>query len=166
MPIIFENIDTGESVAYSRKKDGTHYAAKLSAVVNLSNMHINADRLGQDFGWRLQPEQQALIEQWEQDPIMVDKVSQWSQTMVDSLTHAEFLAYLAYQQELGTAPERTLTASRREAQMEYEARVQKLKDAATVEAMAPFKNPTVGIDPAEVGGDKTVEAKPKSTPKK
>lgn len=220
--IIFENIDTKETIGIDRSKGGKFYRAKLSAVMNSSNLSPNADR-GQDFGWRLAPEQQALIEQWETDPQMIDRVSQWSKVMVDDLTHSEFLAYLLYQQELGMSPERSQDSERRQNQLDYQARVEALKTAArpvpmpaydpgiargeatlddfesgrltgdaagdkVVEddnspvtedqlaeldkviedsgAEAPKIEPTVvGVDPAQPGGDKTVETKPKTSPK-
>jgi len=132
MAIIFENIDTGESVAIDRKTEGEHYKAKLSAVMNSSNMSPNADR-GQDFGWRLQPEQQALIEMWEQDPEMIDQVARVTRVPEDSLTHADFLTYLLRQQELGRSPEASQQASRHQNQLDYEARVEALKAASRPE---------------------------------
>jgi len=139
--IVFENIDTGETIAISRKTEGKYYRAKLSAAINSSNMNVNADR-GQDFGWRLVPEQQALIEQWEHDPSMIDRVSQWSKVMVDGLTHTEFLAYMLYQQELGNAPESATLDDRRGNQREYEARVEALR-SGKVEAMPAFNSNVV-----------------------
>jgi len=134
--IIFENIETGETVGISQESEGKFYRAKLSALMNSSNMSPNSDR-GQDFGWRLAPEQQALIENWEQDPQMIDRVSVWSKVMIDALTHSEFLAYMLYQQELGTSPQKADAMVRREQQREYEARVNALR-VGTVEAMQPF----------------------------
>lgn len=146
--IIFENIDTGETVGVSRETGGKFYRSQLAALVNSSNMSINADR-GQDFGWRLAPEQQALIEEWEQDPDMIDKVSSWSKVMVDQLTHSEFLSYLLYQQELGKSTERTQDAERRGRQAEYEARVAALRVGKPQAAPA--------FDPAVVRGEATIE---------
>lgn len=137
MAIIFERLGTDETVAVDRKSGGKFYHAKLSALVNSSNMGINA-HAGQDFGWRLAVEQQALIEEWEADPVMIEKVSQHTKTLIDGLTHSDFLAYLLYQQELGNSPERENIQDKRVAQQAYEARVQALKDAKTVEAAAPF----------------------------
>lgn len=208
--IIFENIETKETIGISRESGGKYYRAKLSAVMNSSNLSPNADR-GQDFGWRLAPEQQALIEQWESDPQIIDRVSNWSNVMVDDLTHSEFLAYLLHQQELGTSSDKAEVTVRREAQRDYEARVNALR-VGKVEHLAPFENkraestlenflngdlddnntttedalvteeslaeldkvidsvesensttppsvepPVVGVDPAKVGADKTVE---------
>lgn len=147
--IVFENIDTKETVAIDRERGGKFYRAKLSAVMNSSNLSPNADR-GQDFGWRLIPEQQALIEQWESDPEMIEKVSNWSKVMVDDLTHSEFLAYLLYQQELGKSPEKQQDSERRSNQQDYDARVAALRSAESVEAMAPF-------DPKVARGEATVE---------
>lgn len=166
MPIIFENIDTGETVGISRDKEGLYYKAKLSAVLNSSNLNVNADR-GQDFGWRLAPEQQALIEEWEADPAMIDRVSNWTKVMVDDLTHSDFLQYLLYQQELGTNPEKREESIRREKQRDYETRVAALR-AGKVEAMPAF-NPKVARGEAtledfmngdltgDAGGDKVEE---------
>jgi hypothetical protein len=124
--IIFENIDTGETMGVDRQTGGANYEAKLSALINSSNMGINADR-GQDKGWRLSAEQQALIEQWEQEPGMIEKVSEHTKTIQDDLTHANFLSYLLYQQELGKSPEQAAVAERREKELDYEKRVAKLK---------------------------------------
>lgn len=146
--IIFENIDNGDTFGISREREGKHYRAKLSALMNSSNMSPNADR-GQDFGLRLVPEQQALIEQWESDPQMIDKVSTWSKVMLDDLTHSEFLAYLLYQQELGTSPEIANDADRRSNQRGYEARVEALRAGKPV-AMPVF-------DPGIARGEATVE---------
>lgn len=140
--IIFENIDTGETVGISRETGGKFYRSQLAAFVNSSNMGINADR-GQDFGWRLAPEQQALIEQWENDPDMIDKVSTWAKVQLDALTHSEFLSYLLYQQELGKTPERGQEAERRQRQAEYEARVAALR-VGTPEPVPAFKAPARG----------------------
>lgn len=124
--IIFENIDTGETYGIDREREGKYYRAKLSALINSSNMNINADR-GQDFGFRLIPEQQALIEQWEADPTMIEKVSNFAKVMVDDLTHTEFLSYLLYQQELGTSPDNKQNSDRRNSQRDYELRVEALR---------------------------------------
>jgi hypothetical protein len=146
--IIFENIHTGETYGISQKTEGKFYRAKLSALMNSSNMHVNSDR-GQDFGIRLVPEQQALIEQWENDPQMIDRVSTWSKVMIDDLTHSEFLAYLLYQQELGNSPEKGDKQAQKENQREYEARVAALR-AGAVEAMPKF-------DSKVARGEATVE---------
>lgn len=147
--IIFENIHTKETYGISRQTEGKHYRAKLSALMNSSNMSPNADR-GQDFGVRLIPEQQALIEQWENDPQMIDRVSTWSKVMIDDLTHSEFLAYLLYQQELGNTPEQSDKQLLRENQRDYEARVAALRSAEP-QAMRPF-------EPKVARGEATVEA--------
>ena len=177
MAIKFENIDTGHTVAIDPETEGAHYGAKLSAVINSSNLSINADR-GQDFGWRLDPEQQALIEQWEQDGQMIDRVSQHFKVPVDNLTHSEFLQYLVYTQNIGTSPERREVQLRRERQAEYDARVSKLRAQEKPEAMEPFKAPTLDdfmsgeltgdsrgdklsadVDPVEQAGRKALDAK-------
>lgn len=167
--IIFENIDTGETIGISRENGGKFYRAKLSAVMNSSNMSPNADR-GQDFGYRLIPEQQALIEEWERDPEMIDRVSTWSKVMVDDLTHSEFLSYLLYQQELGKSPERSHDTQRRNAQRDYEARVAALKAAKP--GAVPAFDPKATRDEATIddflngdltgdaGGDKVEEDEP------
>ncbi len=159
MAIIFENIDTKETYAIDREHEGKYYRAKLSALINSSNMSINADR-GQDFGVRLIPEQQALIEEWENDPAMIEKVSNWSKVMVDDLTHTEFLSYLLYQQELGTSPDNKNQADRREKQREYDARVEALR-VGKVAAMPTF-NPKVARGEATIDdfmkGDLTGDA--------
>lgn len=147
--IIFENIHTKETYGISRQTEGKHYRAKLSALMNSSNMSPNADR-GQDFGVRLVPEQQALIEQWENDPQMIDRVSTWSKVMIDDLTHSEFLAYLLYQQELGNTPEQSDKQLLRENQRDYEARVAALRSAETVTAMPAF-------EPKVARGEATVD---------
>lgn len=150
--IIFENIDTGETIGIDRKTGGQHYRAKLSAVMNSSNLSVNADR-GQDKGWRLAPEQQALIEIWERDPEMIDRVSTWSKVMIDDLTHSEFLSYLLYQQELGMSPEQSHHTDRRAKEAEYQARVEALKAATGEEAAAPV----APFDPKVARGEATVE---------
>lgn len=136
--IIFENIHNGDTYGISRETEGKFYRAKLSALMNSSNMNPNADR-AQDFGIRLAPEQQALIEQWEADPQMIDRVATWSKVMVDDLTHAEFLSYLLYQQELGNSPEKGDQAVKRDNQRDYEARVEALR-AGKVEHMPAFES--------------------------
>jgi hypothetical protein len=148
MAIIFENIDTKETYAIDREKEGKYYRAKLSALINSSNMSVNADR-GQDFGVRLIPAQQALIEQWEADPTMIEKVSVYTKVMVDDLTHTEFLAYLLYQQELGSSPENKSQADRRDKQREYDARVEALR-VGKIEAMPAF-------EPKVARGEATIE---------
>lgn len=147
--IVFENIHTGETYGISQKTEGKFYRAKLSALMNSSNMNINADR-GQDFGVRLIPEQQALIELWESDPQMIDKVSVWSKVMLDDLTHAEFLAYLLYQQELGNSPEKGDKQMQRDNQREYEARVAAIRSSEKITAMPAF-------EPKVARGEETVE---------
>lgn len=137
MAIIFENIDTKETVAIDRERGGKFYHAKLSAAMNSSNMNPNADR-GQDKGWRVQPEQQAIIEEMEQDADTIDKVSIFTKVPTDALSHAEFLSYLLHQQELGKSPERSEVAARRENQLEYEARVESIKAQARPEVVPAF----------------------------
>jgi len=141
MAIVFENIDTGETASIDRKSGGKYYAAKLSALINSSNMSVNADR-GQDFGWRLQPEQQALIEQWEQDPETIDKVASFTKVPSDTLAHGDFLTYLLHTQELGTSPERVETAKRRGNQASYNDRVEALRTQGVAEAEAEAPVPT------------------------
>ena len=148
--IIFENINTGETVGIDRQTGGAYYQAKLSAVMNSSDMSVNADR-GQDFGWRLQAEQRALIEQWEEDPDMIDKVSVFTKVPIDGLSHSEFLAYFLHQQELGKSPEKTETASKRANQLDYAARVEAVKQAQA------DKQPMPAFNPAIARGDATVE---------
>lgn len=144
--IIFEHIlrtnpdGSHPTVGISEELEGKYYMAKLSALINSSNMSVNADR-GQDFGYRLQPEQQAIIELWEADNDMVDKVSQWSKVMVDDLTHVEFLGYLLHQQEKGKSAAVSDVSVRREAQSDYERRVEALKKAEKVEGVPNFKPP-------------------------
>jgi hypothetical protein len=164
--IVFENIDTHDSILITREGEGKHYRAKLSAAINSSNLHANADR-GQDFGWRLVPEQQAVIEQWEEDPDMIDKVANFTKVPVDSMSHSDFLSYLLYQQELGKSPERSQDAQRRENQTEYEQRVAALRESNRPVPMKEFdaariENPTVedflsGALTGDAGGDKVEE---------
>lgn len=137
MPIVFEKIGTKETLAISRELEGKWYRSKLTAAINSSDLGINSDR-GQDYGWRLQAEQRALIEEWENEPQMIDKVSTFTAVPVDALTHGEFLAYMLHLEELGQSSERTELADRRVAQAEYEARVEALKAAKTPEPLAPF----------------------------
>ena len=146
--IIFENIDTKETYGIDREREGKYYRAKLSALINSSNMNVNADR-GQDFGIRLIPEQQALIEQWEADPTMIEKVSNFAKVMVDDLTHTEFLSYLLYQQELGTAPDSKQNSERRNSQRDYELRVEALR-VGKPKVMAAF-------EPKIARGQETIE---------
>lgn len=149
MSIVFKNIDTGETVAVNREVEGKFYRAKLSALMNSSNLSLNADR-GQDYGWRLDEAQQAILEEWEQDPEVIDKVANFTKVMVDSLSHADFLAYMIYQQELGKSPELGQEVLRRENQARYEARVAELRAQAKPDAVAPF-------DPKVARGEATVE---------
>lgn len=156
MAIIFENIDTGDSIAVDRETGGKFYHAKLSALMNSSNMGINADR-GQDYGWRLKPEQQALIEAWEEDPDTIDKVSQFTKVPLDSLTHSEFLSYMLHLQEAGRSPEKALAAARRESQAAYDARVAALKASVKPEAMLPFEYSEESTQPVTVSIDNAIE---------
>lgn len=180
MAIIFENIHTGETVAINQESEGKFYRAKLSAVMNSSNLSLNADR-GQDYGWRLQPEQQAILEEWEVSPDMIDKVATFSRVPLDALSHAEFLSYLLYQQELGRSPEQSEQAAHRENQLAYDARVAALKSQEVLEAVPAFKPLTLEefmgpeevlaadvkaeLDALIVEGETTVEAAPKTAPK-
>lgn len=126
MPIIFENVDNHETVAISEQLNGKWYRSLLAAYVNSSNLGPNSDR-GQDYGWRLSAEQQAIIEAWNEDPQMVAKVAEQTKVMVDSLTDTDFLNYLLYTQELGQSPEKASRAARQNADAEYKARVAELK---------------------------------------
>lgn len=126
MPIIFENVDNGETVAISESINGKWYRAVLAAYVNSSNLGLNHDR-GQDFGWRLVDEQQAIIEAWSDDPQMVAKVADYTKVMVDNLGDTDFLNYLLYQQELGQSPEKASRTARQAADTDYKARVAALK---------------------------------------
>lgn len=124
-------------------------------------MGINSDR-GQDYGWRLQPEQQALIEAWEEDPDTIDKVANYTKVPMDSLSHAEFLSYMLHLQEAGRSPEKIFSTARRESQAQYDARVSALKATVRPEQMLPFvynENST-----AQVAGDETVLATTITTP--
>lgn len=138
MAIIFENIDTGDTIAIDRALEGKFYHSKLSAAINSSNLSINADR-GQDMGWRLQPEQQAMIEEWEQEPSMIDKVSTFTRVPLDALSHADFLSYMLHQQELGQSEERSELAARRDNQLAYDARVAALKASEKPVVLRPFQ---------------------------
>lgn len=138
MPIIFENIDNHQTLAIDRELEGKYYGAKLSAALNSSNLGTNHDR-GQDFGWRLQPEQQALIEEWEADYEMIDKVSAWAKVPLDRLEHADFLSYLLHTQEAGRSAERQDIAARRESEAAYQARVQALRSPQSMADVQPLK---------------------------
>lgn len=140
MAILFENIKTDETVAISRELEGEYYKAKLSAVMNSSNMSPNADR-GQDYGWRLQAEQQALLEMWEQDPTMIDKVTTHTKVPTSDLTHAEFLDYMLYTQELGLSPEKSEAGQLRKSELAYAERVAALKAEKAPKPVAPFVAP-------------------------
>lgn len=138
MPIIFENIDNKQTLAIDRELEGKYYGAKLSAAINSSNMSTNRDR-GQDFGWRLQPEQQALIEEWEIDPDMIDKVSTWSKVPIDMLSHGDFLGYMLRLEERGRSPERVEIATRRISEAEYQSRVDALKSPKSMAEVQPMR---------------------------
>ena len=162
MPIIFERIDDGQTVAISQELEGKHYRSKLAALINSSNMSVNASA-GQDFGWRLDPEQQVIIEQWEEDPTMVDKVSQYTKVQLEYLGHPEFLDYLLHTQEAGVSPERTEIIKRRENQAAYEARVAALRAEKEPEAMPAFDPKKVMTLDEFMGEDEKPAPKPKAT---
>lgn len=134
--IVFENIETGHTLGIKFEDEGFH-EAKLSAAINSSNLSVNADR-GQDYGWRLAPEQQAILEEWEEDIEMVEKVSRHCDVMIDDLTHAHFLSYMAYLEYRGVSQEKMGKGGRREAQSDYEARVAALREAKNAEPVAAF----------------------------
>lgn len=138
MPIIFEKIGTTETLAISAALEGKWYRSKLTAIINSSDLGRNADR-GQDYDWRLQAEQRALIEEWESDPQMIDKVSNFTKVPLDSLEHGEFLAYMLHLEEAGVSEARTELAAKRANQAAYEARVEALKAKKAPEPLAPFK---------------------------
>lgn len=182
--IIFEHIlrknedGSYHTVGVSPSTSGKYYPAMLSALINSSNLSPNADR-GQDFGYRLQPEQQAIIEEWENDPEMIEKVSAFTKVQVDDLTHSEFLHYLSYQQNAGKSAERKDVAAQRQAEADYEKRVAELK-AAKAQPIAPFgqnkpeatvENFLSGELTGDAGGDKVADpdvgaAAPLEAPKK
>jgi hypothetical protein len=156
--IIFENIDTGETYLISRETEGKFYRAKLAALMNSSNMSPNSDR-GQDFGIRLKPEIQALLELWESDGDMIEKVAAFAKVPTDGMTHADFLSYYLHQQELGKDPEKQQNVQRRENQLSYEEKVAQLKAKARPEAMPEFdvtKVPDLSLE-AFLGEDLPVE---------
>lgn len=164
MAIIFENIHTGETYAYSQELEGKYYGSKLTAAVNSSNLGANADR-GQDYGLRLKAEQQVIIEEWEQESEMIDKVSSFTKVPVDGLTHTEFLMYMLHMQEAGKSATRTEISERRAAQADYEARVEALKakkNPAPVPAFVAPSGVLSGVDEQE----QETRAKLDSTPKK
>lgn len=165
MAIIFENIDTGETMAIDRDGEGKYYRAKLSAIINSSNLSPNADR-GQDYGYRLQPEQQAILEEWEQDPDVIDKVANYTRVMVDELTHADFLAWMLYQQELGKSPEQAQNTARREKQIAYEARVETLRSKAEVAPVSAFDSSKVDVTVTTPVEDAPTEESTMPTPDK
>lgn len=127
MAIVFENIDTGETVSIDRKSDGKWFQAKLQAAINSSNLGINHDR-GQDFGWRLAVDQRAILDSWKEDGRKVAEVSEYTKVPVDSLSDSDFLSYMLYQQELGQS-EKTVSAGERErAEAKYRERVAAAKE--------------------------------------
>lgn len=142
MAIIFENIDTGHTIGIDQESEGKYYKAKLSAAVNSSNMGMNAS-MGQDFGWRLNPEQQAIIEDWETDVSMIEKVNNFTKIPVEDLTHADFLSYMLYTQNIAKSPERAQDINRREKQADYDKRVTEIKSLKDPLPVAPFKPATV-----------------------
>lgn len=146
--IIFEQITTGQTIGISAKNEGKFYDAKLSAAINSSNLSMNADR-GQDFWWRLQPEQQAIIEAWEQDPRMIETVSDYTKVPQDELTHANFLTYLAKELAMSGPADKSELNLQRDAKADYERRVAALRDADKVEVMPAFKAPGERPVPAE-----------------
>jgi hypothetical protein len=165
MAIIFENIDTHETVSISPEVEGKYYGAKLSALINSSNLGINADR-GQDFGYRLNPEQQAILEDWETDPDVIDRVTQYTKVPVDMLQHNDFLSYMLYQQNLGNSPEKANDDKRRQKEADYAARVAKIRAMLRPEPVAPFKAPEstlsdykeAGVTPVADSQDKAAKS--------
>lgn len=122
MAITFENIETGDKISISRRESGKYYRAKLQALINSSNIGPNSDR-GQDYGWRLDPEQQAQIEIFRENPETIEKTSQLTKVPVDSLTDAEFLDYLLHLQELGQSESNLSRQARQKAEEDYRQRV-------------------------------------------
>lgn len=122
MAIIFENIETGHTAGVSREKSGRFYEAKLSALVNSSDMSVNADR-GQDKGWRLDSGQRAELEDMKGNPDTVAKVSEYTRVPVDNLTNADFLMYMLYLEERGKSTTAGRNDRRQKAEDDYRRRV-------------------------------------------
>jgi hypothetical protein len=126
MAILFENIDNGDTYSISKESDGKYYRDKIDALVNSSDLGLNHDR-GQDFGIRLDVEQKAIIEKWEEDPKMVAEVSEHTHVPVDDLRESNFLDYLLYTQELGQNEDRITRKDREDKQNAYRERVKAAK---------------------------------------
>lgn len=120
--IIFENIETGETIGVKLEDEGHYSEAKISALINSSNLGINAAR-GQDFGWRLGAEHQATLEQWKEDAEMVEKVSRHTSVAVDDLTDAHFLQYMLYVEASENNPKVLESKNRDDAEQAYRKRV-------------------------------------------
>ena len=128
--IVFENIETGETVGIRQEEEGFMAEAKISALVNSSNMGINAAR-GQDFGWRLGAEHQATLEEWKEDAQMVEKVSRHTSVAVDDLTDAHFLRYMLYIENTEAQPRKMESKNRDDAEQQYRERVRAAASGST-----------------------------------
>lgn len=126
--IVFENIITGETIGVKYDEAG-RYEAKLSALINSSNLGPNADR-GQDFGWRLQAESQAQIDEWMEDADKTAEVSEATSVPADDLTEAHFLGYMVQKEFRKAAPKVKKTSEKAKAEEEYRKRVEGAKTKA------------------------------------
>lgn len=140
--IRFENIRSGEIREIDRGHYGDRVGAVLSAMVNSSDIGENAKV--EDFGWRLDPEQRAQVEAYQEDPAKRAEVSKRTGVPLDSLTIRNFVDQLSYELSLGAS---TATNSQRIRELEdaeetYKKRVRAASQKP--EAEAPQKeNPTV-----------------------
>lgn len=111
--IRFENIRSGEIREIDRAHYGDKVGAILSAMVNSSDIGENAKV--EDFGWRLDPEQRAQVEAYEEDPAKRAEVSKRTGVPLDSLTIRNFVDQLSYELALASS---TAVKSRRSREIE------------------------------------------------
>lgn len=115
MAIKFFNVKTGES----NKLDNPHL---IAAYINSSDLHVNSGQ-GQDFGWRLSPEDVARIDKLKADPSKLEEIGRFLGKPAGDVRQVDFVKYVSHLDDMEARVKTSQADEKPAFQDEYEAAV-------------------------------------------
>lgn len=129
MAIEFFNVNTGERRTITR-------AHQVGAFINSSDLGENKDR-GQDFGWRIAPEQMVKVEELKSDSRALRDIAERRGIAVQDLKVLHLVQYLSEQEELESSKNKLVEDSNGpKFQDKYEEELRALKKKKADQAAA------------------------------
>ncbi len=131
--VYFENILTGERVMVSRENHGDLARSVAAAYVNSGDLSVNKQ---EDHGWRLIPEQMAIVRAWMKSDEKAQEVSQALSVPIEDLRIHDFVAYLINSETAEDAKAVRTDDTLRQAEDVYRQRIEALEQGTPVETPA------------------------------